>query len=410
MGRIVDVAMSGDTRIELVPLRMRPDGNDFIIGRPAAGSYLALSHDALVATELLRDGRSIADTRSALSGRHGGEVIRLRPLLQSLLTAGLVTAVDGVRLPDAVPAGRHHLTRLRRNHVAWLFSLPALGAYLALVGAALAITLGDPRYLPRPADVFVSTDPWINLAALWAVSIAAITTHELAHFAAAAFLGIRARFSLGNRLFFGVAQTDLTELWLVDRNRRYLAYVAGMASDLVLGSAAVVVLWLAGHGIGPLPPALSAGLRLAVLVFACGILWQFNFYLRTDVYYLVANATGCRNLARDARAYLKARLVRVFSRAQPDPLAGVPANERRFVRVFAVVMVAGTAFAMTAVALYLAVLLLLLVPGPPGRTPSSPVPLVAPAIITAIWLALSLAAQRRRRPAVRYQLVCPEDL
>jgi hypothetical protein len=47
------------------------------------------------------------------------------------------------------------------------------------------------------------------------------TVHELAHLAAARSLGVPARIGLSTRLFYLVAQTDVSGIWAAPRRARY---------------------------------------------------------------------------------------------------------------------------------------------------------------------------------------------
>ena len=90
-----DVALSGDSRLELFPMQVKQDADEFIVGQPATGAYLALSGGALAATRLLAAGRTIAMAKASLTPQHPGGKIRFRSLIETLLAAGLVKAVDG---------------------------------------------------------------------------------------------------------------------------------------------------------------------------------------------------------------------------------------------------------------------------------------------------------------------------
>lgn len=79
--------------------------------------------------------------------------------------------------------------------------------------------------------------------------LAAITAkHEFAHVAAGAFLGVHARWRFGHRLFFPAVETDLSDLWMVERRKRYVAYGAGVFSDVLTASLALMGLWAHAHG------------------------------------------------------------------------------------------------------------------------------------------------------------------
>jgi hypothetical protein len=112
-----------------------------------------------------------------------------------------------------------------------------------------------------------------------------VTKHESAHVLAAAFLGVRADLSIGHRMFFPVIQTDLTSLWAVDRNDRYIAYSAGIVSDLATIALIVISFWLNAHGIVAVGEPFQLLLTIALLVVTTTVVWQFNFFMKTDVYY-----------------------------------------------------------------------------------------------------------------------------
>ena len=61
-----------------------------------------------------------------------------------------------------------------------------------------------------------------------------IFVHELAHLIAARAVGVNSRMGISHRLWYLVAETDLTGLWSVTRNQRYLPMLAGMIVDLTV--------------------------------------------------------------------------------------------------------------------------------------------------------------------------------
>ena len=67
---------------------------------------------------------------------------------------------------------------------------------------------------------------------------------------------------------------------------------------------------------------------------------QFLVFMRTDVYFLLQDLSGCRNMYGDASAYARHLALRLLRRPSPDPLTVL---ERRALRTYAVLLVAGTA-------------------------------------------------------------------
>ncbi|GAA2846155.1 hypothetical protein GCM10010517_02810 [Streptosporangium fragile] len=154
--------------------------------------------------------------------------------------------------------------------------------------------------------------------------------HELAHLATARAAGVPGTISLSTRLQFLVAHTDVSGIWLAPLRVRVTVYLAGMAQDAAICGAALVLIFF--HGPHPL---------LSVLVltgFGC-LVAQFLLFMRTDLYFLLQDLTGCRNLYGDSAAYLR---YLITMRKRPDPLARLPGRERVSVRGYAVLLVVGT--------------------------------------------------------------------
>lgn len=73
---------------------------------------------------------------------------------------------------------------------------------------------------------------------------------------------------------------------------------------------------------------------------------QFLLFMRTDLYFVLQDLTGCRNLYADGSAYV--RWLARFGRGQrPDPSQALARGERRAVRGYAWVLLFGTAICVT---------------------------------------------------------------
>jgi hypothetical protein len=76
------------------------------------------------------------------------------------------------------------------------------------------------------------------------------------------------------------------------------------------------------------------------------MVWQFEFIVPTDFYYLIGTLFGCRNLMQDTQTYLLNQLARVLPRVQTRDASNVPPRELRVVRYFAVFWLLGRAVAL----------------------------------------------------------------
>jgi hypothetical protein len=382
-----ELAVRSSSRIELWPLSIASDGADFLVGR-RGGGYLAVSPVGLEAISLLGEGLPVGRVKACLAAKHATDTVVLEPLLQQLMSAGLLRAVDDRRIERRTAARRTRQPWLSGERLGWLFGRRAIVGYVSLVALAILAVLSDPRVLPPPR-LLLDAGWRTGLLALAVTAIVA-AKHEFAHIAAGRFLGADPRCRLGYRLFFPVIETDLSDLWLVPARRRYLAYAAGVASDVLLACLAMVALWAHVRGWIPLPPGLRQALEITVLIVGCVIVWQLNVFLRTDGYFMLANALGCRNLAGDAKAYLRRLMRRERDRVT------APAVVRLYAMGYAV-----NAAALSAVGVFG---LLAVAFGPTagsGRWISLP--------ITLALLGFAIAAQRKRT-RLRYRLRCPPGL
>jgi hypothetical protein len=367
--------------------------------------------------QMLQAGNTPAEVKRALCVKYETPDITLAPFLQSLVQAGFVRAVAGrpvvVSRPSATKSARMH-----REHIAWLFTAPMLALYAGLIAAGVAIAVLQPGLLPRPRDVILGQNYALTVLASFLISLANVAKHEAAHVVAAKYIGIEARCSLSHRLFFPVIQTDLTDLWLVDPRRRYIAYVAGMVSDLVLAALLLIVLWLAGQGSLMIGPMSVSAMKLAIIVIAGGIVWQFNLFMRTDVYYIIANALRCRDLAHDARRYLLYRVRRLLRKAALADAPMLSKREARIVPVYTAIVVVGTTAAvLTAAAYVFTVLFFVFATGHTGMSVASGVaPGPQQRAAVAVMLAISVAllgvslVRERRRERITYRLIAMGEL
>jgi putative peptide zinc metalloprotease protein len=180
----------------------------------------------------------------------------------------------------------------------------------------------------------------INAAIAWLL----ILLHELAHLAAARATGAPARITISTRLQFLTAQTDVSGAWGAPRRHRITVYMAGLGLDFVVVGIILLVLILAApHGLAR---------ELLCVAFAETLLavpTQFMVFMRTDLYFVLQDLTRCANLYADGSAYLRHLMRRVTRRdagANPDPSRNYPPPQRRAVRVYSVVLLAGTAICL----------------------------------------------------------------
>ncbi|GAB1509642.1 hypothetical protein [Actinophytocola sp. KF-1] len=338
------IAQDTVVRLHELVFRDGDDSDDVVVGRPVLGEFVELPRVGADAVRLLGDGLSVAAVETRIAHEQDVE-LDVAELLEALVDLGFVAAVDGEALPDpADDRPGSHLPWLRAEHVRWLFGRTATAVWLVVVAAAAVTWWRDPGLFPSAPDFYWTQ--YVGLAVLVGTVMFSVnlSVHELMHLAAARSYGAPARIGFSTRLHYLVVQTDVTAVWAVARTHRYRVYLAGLRWDAFV--VCVCTLLSAYAGLPPLADGLLAALALTVLM---SMVVQLQVYVRNDLYYVLMEWLRARNLYQDGLAYVRYLWRR---RRGPDPLAGLPARERRGVRLYAVAMAVGCTAALTSFLLF----------------------------------------------------------
>ncbi|GLY90270.1 hypothetical protein [Actinoallomurus iriomotensis] len=344
--RVPPPKIGDGTRIRLHELASRPDGEEVIVGRLATGDFVALPAVGARAIELLGQDLTAGEARRVLAEEAGAD-LDICDFVSDLAALGFVAEVDGVLLPDPAPP-RATFPWLTPRLVAWSLSPIVPIALGAVVAAAVIVLAARPRLMPGYHDLLWSPYGSLVLLVVFAVGWPLLFLHETAHLIVARAAGVPARIELGTRLQFLVVQTDMSGIDLAPRRHRLTAYLAGSTVNLTIAATGILVL----AATGPHTPAHRA-LAILVLLALVPLSFEGMIFMRTDVYFVVQDLTGCRDLFGDGRAYMRYLARRVLSRGKPrvaDPSRELAPAQRHAVRVYSVVLLTGTALALAALA------------------------------------------------------------
>lgn len=354
LGRQVVQGLNDGTMVALHPLEIRPDGEQFIVGRIDLGEFVALPEIGVQVIEQFRQGFAFGQVQQRMNQLCGGEV-DVKGFVESLVDLGFVQAVDGQPL-EAKETVRSNLEWLNSKNIGWLFSGPSLLTWSLVLASAAATLFLRPGLIPGYRDYFWA--PLISLTILGNTGIffLNVAVHELSHILAARSLDIPARLEFSTRLTNLVMQTNVTGLWAADRKARYRVYLAGLRWELLAVAVSILLLAYA-----PLPALAAAVLKSVILhIFLLGIMFQLQVYMRTDLYYMVSDLWRCYNLFGDSMDYLvhlARRMVRPLlpgGKREPlqDPLEALPEHERSKVRLFSCFVMVGAGLALFMFAFY----------------------------------------------------------
>ena len=322
-------------RVRLHALHLRDEGEEWIVGRVDTGRFVALPPVGVRAIELLREGTSIAVATQKLSAEQG-KPVNVADFVAALVRLGFVAEVDGVTLAGAEPP-KSTFAWIQPGHVRWALH-PAIWVGVALTAlAAIGVYVFHHGETIRSSELLWSDRGSLVIVSLVALAWSTIFLHEIAHLITARAAGVPGRMSLGTRLQFLAAQTDVSGIWSAPRRTRIVVYLSGMAVNTVLASAGVLLASLCPPGAGR---TFGAVLCISQLMLLSG---QFMFFMRTDIYFVVQDLARCRDLYGDTTAYVRYLMRKMAGRSTTsDPTLALPARERRAVRLYATFFVPGT--------------------------------------------------------------------
>jgi hypothetical protein len=319
-----------EANVVLRALEFRRDRGEWIVGTQGGEQIVALPEIGMAAVRLLAAGNTVEETRRSLRADTGRDV-DVRAFAERLAAAGLVASIGDRRFAAEAPAVS--FPRLRPHHVRWIMS-PVLQGFVLLVPVvALLTALSRPWALPAWGELLWTEYGTFTVLVQSTVAVCLIALHEMAHLMTARAAGVSGRIRLGTRLQFLVAQTEVSGIWLKSRRERLTVYLSGLALDGVIWSGCVMARCFGVNWV--LIPVVAMTLVTALAN-------QCLVFMRTDLYFVIQDLTGCRNLYADAGHYLRHVAARLFRRHPKHPLRVLPAAERRFLKAYALGTVMGT--------------------------------------------------------------------
>ena len=293
-----------DRPVALHALTFLDEGEDVTVGRRDADSYCVLPADGAALLRELQRGSTPRDAAQWYANTFG-QPVDMADFLEAVHELGFIAATG----EKSTTVGR----------VRWqcfgtvIFSPVGWLVFAMLLVATAVEMIRHHDLVPQYGNLFFTQYMTVVILTLYFGQFPFLLVHEMCHALAGRRLGLRSRLGIGRRLFFMVVETSMDGLVSVPRRRRYLPILAGMLGDLLV--IAVLTLIAAAlrqpDGSQPLVGGICLALAFTTLL---RFIWQFFFYLETDLYQVVVTVFGCVDLQKTARRTLANRFNRLLGR------------------------------------------------------------------------------------------------
>ncbi|HWI51682.1 MAG TPA: hypothetical protein VNT01_06030 [Symbiobacteriaceae bacterium] len=325
------ITLTEASLVEFYPLHIgEPENDQQVVGRADTGEFIALPVEGVALIRWFQDGLAAGEVKRRFTSQFG-QAPDLDEFVEGLADCGFVRRVDGWNHvpPHSVtvrPQGWQLFGGIPAGRLAWLFSIPMRLLYLSIWVAVPGLLIARPGLIPSAGDAWVHPRVMVNALILMMATWALIFLHELAHLLAVRARGCSGYLAVSHRLHYLVAQVEMSSVRTLPRAVRYGPYLAGMTWDMAVLLACLL---LRIFGVGGAVPGLVA------YVVALSLVFQFGFFMRTDVYYLFVNWLDLGNLMADTQHWLVNLFMRLLGRRPPHDLSAVPVRELRIVRWYA---------------------------------------------------------------------------
>jgi putative peptide zinc metalloprotease protein len=310
-------------RYFVIPLSVQKEGDFYVVGNADTGDFYRFPELGLKILNMLGAGDDAAAIKTTLAAEDP-ETVDVDEFLNQLTDIGFIHPESQRQTPRVTVRDSRGTFNVDRRIAGAIFSPPVLACFIAVVLYACFDAIENPALRLNVNAFYIETNRTALLLAVLTLSLIQTALHEMGHMLAAARQGIKSKYGIGNRLWNIVAESDLTGLLTLPKSQRYLPMFAGLLVDTLAVALLTILLdGLMRHGAGHF---MIQVIQVLILEIVITMAWQFNVFIKTDIYFVLCNYFSHPDLDRDARMYLLDILHRVtigrFGRRAPEGIFG----------------------------------------------------------------------------------------
>lgn len=300
--RVFWLNLSYNTSLKLHPFHIREDQKNYIVEDMVTGEFFEMTEVCVHAIKLIENGSGLREIEDELKTVYPLEKINIIDFASQLIEMYLVQEVDGKTIECAKrDVGKPGFIWIPQRLGRFFFNRFSVIVYILLFFINIGILIKNPRFLPQYKDIFVFDLMIYNILLYMVISFSLVMIHEFGHVLAMRAVGLPTKINIGHRLFIIVFETDMESVWGLDSKKRNILYLAGISFDIVILFLALV----SPHIFLNLSESFRGILGFIIFDVTIRLIYQCCIYMKTDLYYVFENMTGCYNLVENAKGYYK---------------------------------------------------------------------------------------------------------
>lgn len=334
-----------NTILKLYPVSIIKDKKSYIIEDTISGDFYEMPKICVDAIEFIKQKWTLGQIEAELKRLYPDEKVDIINFAKQLIDFGLVKAIDEIEL-------KVKKTNLTMSGFSWVsprfsrlfFHKQSNRIFICLIIVNLLLFLTNTELIPHYEDLFLFESIIYNMLTFSLISLIMMVIHEFGHILAARSFDLPAKLGVGHRFFLVVFETDLTYAWRLFPKERNTLYLAGMYFEqFILFIILIIKLFINFQD-----PILSGILNFIILDLFYKAIYQCCFFMKTDIYYIFENSSGCYNLLENSRHYLS----QLFSSNRKKRQEWFE-NETKIIKVYSVFYIIGVVFMITLLIFYI---------------------------------------------------------
>jgi hypothetical protein len=329
--------------IKMHPLQFRKENEEeTMVGRSDIGDFIIVPNIAIEIIELLDSGKNITEVEQIIE-RKTGTYVDVLSFADTLTNEyKFVHMLDGKETNPKV-VKKVYSSKITKEIGRLFFNPVTYFIYFILIVSSLYLIASNSQYRPNITDLFMFDSITYSILILFITRILFGYLHEIGHLLAARANGINSHIQLSHRMFFLTFETDMSSIFLVDPQKRYVPFLAGIIWDLNVMAIGTWVLFMQEVGFIPHSVLLISIIKIINISIIFGLIFQFLFFMNTDLYYVFTTFLNCKNLIHNTHIYFH-QFYRELKSKEKEEWKNIYAHEKKVTKWFAWFYIFGVIF------------------------------------------------------------------